>query len=87
MTVPPSGSVKVSSCGRSDASSGTTGGFDIYDGNTKIGYVHWDCPWGDKSNSFGVSDRNKDYPVQVGSWNHYGGAIGTVDIEVEKRRT
>ncbi|KAF4257052.1 hypothetical protein KXW98_007189 [Aspergillus fumigatus] len=85
-TAPPGGSVNVNSCGRSDASSGTTGGFDLYDGNTKIGRVHWDCPWGSKTNDFDVGERNKNYWVEIGTWNKYGGAIGTVDVEVGRKR-
>lgn len=84
-TAPPGGSVHVNSCGRSDASSGTTGGFEIYDGETKIGRVHWDCPWGSKQNDFGVDDRDKAHWVEVGPWNSYGGAIGSVNVEVGKK--
>lgn len=84
-TAPPGGSFNVNSSGRSDASSGTTGGFDIYDGDTKIAYIHWDCPWGRKQNDFDVDDRNKSYWIEVGKWNRDSGAIGTVDVEVGKK--
>ncbi|MCJ1947052.1 aegerolysin family protein, partial [Pseudomonas aeruginosa] len=33
------------SCGRENASSGTQGSFDCYDGNTKMGTFSWDDPW------------------------------------------
>ncbi|KAE8141504.1 Asp-hemolysin [Aspergillus pseudotamarii] len=84
-TAPPDGSVNVNSCGRSNAPSGTTGGFEIYDGETKIGNVHWDCPWGNRTNEFGVDEWNENYWVQIGSWSRVGGAIGTVDVEVGKK--
>lgn len=84
-TAAPGGSVNVNSCGRSDSWSGTTGGFDIYDGETKIGHIYWDCPWGKKENDFGISETNKNYWVQNGPWNRDSGAIGTVDVEIGKK--
>ena len=35
----------VSSCGREDSASGTQGQFDLYDGDTKVVTLVWDCPW------------------------------------------
>ncbi|OUC50242.1 hemolysin, partial [Eggerthia catenaformis] len=35
----------IASCGRENASSGTQGSFDCYDGNTKMGTFSWDDPW------------------------------------------
>ncbi|KAJ5180527.1 Aegerolysin family protein [Penicillium capsulatum] len=85
-TVPPDGSKNISSCGRSDSASGTTGHIDLYDGETKICRVYWDCPWGSKSNDFGISERSSQgYWVQQGSWNRDSGAIGSVDVEVGKK--
>ncbi|OJZ79685.1 hypothetical protein ASPFODRAFT_201212 [Aspergillus luchuensis CBS 106.47] len=83
-TAAPGGSVDISSCGRKGSPSGTTGGFDVCDGNTKIGRVQWNCPWGSLDNEFGVSDTNKNYWVQIGSWGKHG-AIGTVDVEIGKK--
>jgi hypothetical protein len=40
----------ISSCGRENASNGTAGRFDLYDGGTKIGTFSWDNPWGGKRN-------------------------------------
>ncbi|OYY23501.1 MAG: hypothetical protein B7Y65_03535 [Azorhizobium sp. 35-67-15] len=37
--------------GRENASSGTEGSFDLYDGEMNIGNYYWDCPWGRKTNT------------------------------------
>lgn len=83
--IPAGGEHRVSACGRSDAASGTTGSFDLYDDNTKIIHIKWNCPWGSKYNSFEAEDRSKNYYVNVGSWNQDSGAIGTVDVEVTRK--
>ncbi|KAJ5162791.1 Aegerolysin family protein [Penicillium coprophilum] len=86
ITVPPGGSKSISSCGRSDSASGTTGHLDLYDGDTKICRVYWDCPWGSKANDFGISEKSTHgYWIQQGSWNRDSGAIGSVDVEVGKK--
>lgn len=77
----------ICSCGRSDASSGTEGQFDLYDGDTKVGNFKWNCPWGKKSNTFSWSqDASKDsyYTDQEGG-NKDSGAIGTVTITCMKK--
>lgn len=70
------------SCGRSDASAGTEGSFDLYDGKTKIGTLSWDCPWGSKTNSYSWApvDPDSDYIVQVTGGNLDSGALGTLTI-------
>ncbi|KAJ5096144.1 Aegerolysin family protein [Penicillium alfredii] len=83
--VPPGGTKAISSCGRENSMSGTTGHIDLYDGETKICRVYWDCPYGSKSNDFGTSERSHGYWVQQGSWNRDSGAIGSVDVEVGKK--
>ncbi|KNG84343.1 Asp-hemolysin [Aspergillus nomiae NRRL 13137] len=75
-------SVKINSCGREGSPSGTMGGFEIYDGETKIGKIHWDCPWGG-DNEFVVDERDEGYMVDVGSWSSQD-AIGTVQVAVDK---
>ncbi|KYK58703.1 Aegerolysin [Drechmeria coniospora] len=74
----------VKSCGRSDASSGTEGRFDLYDSNDKkICQVSWDCPWGSKSNSFDVHvDDSATYHVMNSSYIARSGAIGAVHIVI-----
>nr|MBT2979859.1 aegerolysin family protein [Vibrio anguillarum] len=44
-------SFSINACGRSDASSGTEGSFELYDGPTHVGTYSWDCPWGSKTNT------------------------------------
>ncbi|MDR0780766.1 MAG: aegerolysin family protein, partial [Pseudomonadales bacterium] len=41
----------INACGRSAAWSGTSGSFDIYDGENHVGTYSWDCPWGSPTNS------------------------------------
>ncbi|GKU08627.1 asp-hemolysin [Fusarium langsethiae] len=74
----------VASCGRSDASSGTEGSFDLYDSDTKICNIYWDCPWGSKTNTFTVGSFDDDYMVQATGANLNSGAIGTVNVKVAK---
>ncbi|KAL2148975.1 hypothetical protein VTH82DRAFT_1661 [Thermothelomyces myriococcoides] len=84
ITIAPKSSAEIGSCGREDASSGTEGQLDLYDGDTKICHVYWDCPWGSKNNTLQVSGVTPggDYFVNVGSWNPNSGAIGEVTLEV-----
>ncbi|PHH93104.1 hypothetical protein CDD83_956 [Cordyceps sp. RAO-2017] len=85
--VAPGAMEVVSSCGRAHAASGTNGDFDLYDGNTKICNIYWDCPWGTKANDFAVRAYDPDasaYSVVAGRWNTSGGAIGNVSITIAK---
>ncbi|KAK9434833.1 Asp-hemolysin [Metarhizium brunneum] len=77
----------VSSCGRESAASGTEGDLDLYDGNTKICKVYWDCPWGSPTNKARILDYDpstSNYAVVLGPYNTSGGALGRVDITVSK---
>jgi hypothetical protein len=74
----------VAACGRSDASSGTEGSLDLYDGDVKVCHIAWDCPWGSKTNIFNTSDIDNAYLVQHTGANLDGGAIGTVTVKVAK---
>lgn len=87
ISAPPGYRCTVSSCGRERASSGTEGDLDLYDGNTKICKVYWDCPWGDPNNKAEIRDHDpstSDYVVILGPYNTSGGALGRVDITVSK---
>ncbi|WP_281233264.1 aegerolysin family protein [Flavobacterium gelatinilyticum] len=86
ITVDSGTSTRICSCGRSDASSGTEGSFDLYDGDTKIGSFNWDCPWGKKKNSFNWSQSaSKDsYSTDREGGNTDSGAIGNVTITCVK---
>ena len=79
------GSNVVSSCGREDSSSGTQGQFDLYDGDTKVVTLVWDCPWGSKTNSWSQTGQNKNYIVSVTGGSSYGGAIGVLTAECFKK--
>lgn len=79
------GHAVIASSGREDASSGTEGSIDLYDGNVKIGTYIWDCPWGSKNNISEWHRESKAYSVDISGANLYGGAIGTVTIEVYKK--
>jgi hypothetical protein len=86
--IPPGGKARVCSCGRSDAASGTEGGFYLYDGTDQnndkcIGEVYWNCPWGSKENTFTTTPKNPDkYNISNGPYNKSGGALGNVDVFV-----
>lgn len=82
ITVESGKSTMVCSCGRSGASSGTEGSFELYNGDTKIGKFNWVCPWGKKSNSFSWNqEASKDsYYTNRDGGNTDSGAIGNVTI-------
>ncbi|KAH7902766.1 putative Asp-hemolysin precursor [Hygrophoropsis aurantiaca] len=83
IVIPPGSVQSVSSCGRSDAASGTEGTIDLYDNETKVCTLYWNCPWGSPTNNFEVRDVNKagGYIVSNGPWNVSGGALGNIAIE------
>ncbi len=75
----------VSSCGREDASAGTTGSFSLYDGMVKIGDYSWDCPWGSKTNTSTWAPANSThYVTQVTGANLDSGALGNIAIQCVK---
>ncbi|KAH7905789.1 Aegerolysin family protein [Hygrophoropsis aurantiaca] len=87
IVIPPGSEHSVSSCGRSDASSGTEGTIDVYDDETKVCTLYWNCPWGSPTNNFEVRNVNKagGYIVSNGPWNVSGGALGNIAIEAAIR--
>ncbi|KAF1933691.1 Aegerolysin family protein [Didymella exigua CBS 183.55] len=84
-TVAAGSEADISSCGRSDAASGTEGKVDVFDGDTQVCTIYWNCPWGSKSNDFQIQNRNNDYGITVGEWNRDSGALGKVDVDVSKK--
>jgi hypothetical protein len=74
--------VSVCSCGRENASSGTTGSIEIYDGTTHVADVLWDCPHG-SSNSMGLQKYSESYKVEFPPPSKEG-AIGNVDVHVSR---
>uniref|UniRef100_UPI00188CE034 aegerolysin family protein n=1 Tax=Vibrio anguillarum TaxID=55601 RepID=UPI00188CE034 len=79
-------SLSINACGRSDASSGTEGSFELYDGPTHVGTYSWDCPWGSKTNTSTWTPSGPQPPLnkyitsQTGA-NLDSGALGTVIIQ------
>ena len=84
ITIPDGQTGTVSACGREDASSGTQGSFDLYDGGTLVGTYQWDCPWGSKTNVSTWVSSNPNYIAQATGGNLDGGALGNVTIKVAK---
>ncbi|MCD7726331.1 MAG: aegerolysin family protein [Clostridiales bacterium] len=78
-------------CGRSDAASGTQGKFEIYrydpstqEATVKLAVVTWDCPWGNKHNSFDASCVNQNYMVSHSNANLDSGALGSITITIRE---
>ncbi|KAI0025421.1 aegerolysin type hemolysin [Xylariomycetidae sp. FL0641] len=74
----------IASCGRSDASSGCEGSYDLYNGETKVCHVYFSCPWGSKTNTLNVTEIPDSYIVQASGQNLDSGALGSVNIKVAK---
>lgn len=75
----------LSACGRSDSASGTQGSYDLYEGDTKVVTIVWDCPWGSKTNSWSPVSQNPNYLVSITGGSREGGAIGILSVEVVKK--
>ncbi|KAK7038991.1 Aegerolysin Aa-Pri1 [Paramarasmius palmivorus] len=86
----PDGTLQLNACGRSNASSGTTGQFnlcDADDGDRVIRHFKWDCPWGKKRNIWEVSGSNSKWLVEHKGANLDSGALGTIYVDVLKKGT
>lgn len=81
-TIKQGDSYGIASCGRSDASSGCEGSFELFDGDTRVCKIYFDCPWGSKTNTFNVSDIDKRHMVQFQGGNIDSGALGNVDVKI-----
>lgn len=85
MTIGAGHSYSIYSCGREDAASGTEGSLSLYDGETKVAEIYWDCPWGSKHNKFSATVTDSvNYHIDTSGFNEYGGAIGNVIVSIEK---
>ena len=83
------GDFTFGACGREDASSGTTGSVDLFDGHINIGTYNWDCPWGSKINTSNWSPSSIVHPhvtynVSFTGANIHGGALGSVTCRISK---
>jgi len=83
-TIEPHKKFRISSCGREGAPSGTEGEFDIYDGDDKVRHFYWNCPWGSKTNTWSITDRNSKWVVDSAGGNLDSGALGTITVELLK---
>ncbi|KAI1199288.1 aegerolysin type hemolysin [Nemania serpens] len=75
----------VCACGRSDSATGTSGTFELYQDNTFICQINWNCPY-IGSNSFHpqkVSSKG-GYIVSDGGW-PTDGPLGVVNVEIAKK--
>ncbi|OCH84840.1 pleurotolysin A [Obba rivulosa] len=78
----PGAEYTINSCGRSDASSGTEGKFDLYEeGGALVRSFYWDCPWGSKTNTWTISNANAQWMVDSQGANLNSGALGTITHE------
>lgn len=85
ITITSGNVVSICACGRENASSGTEGSFDIYDGNVEVGTFYWECPWGSKRNHVTwTPSGSDDHIAQVAGGNLDSGAIGNVSIKCVK---
>ncbi|MFG1424659.1 aegerolysin family protein [Roseixanthobacter glucoisosaccharinicivorans] len=80
--IKPGDSYTFGACGRENASSGTEGSFDLYDGDKNIGNYYWDCPWGSKTNTSTWTPGSDAYIGQQTGANLNSGALGNITIKV-----
>ncbi|KAI0157437.1 aegerolysin type hemolysin [Xylariaceae sp. FL1272] len=79
------GNYIVAACGKSDASSGCTGSFDLVDGNATAVSVIYDSPWGTSSNRFNTQTGDGFAVNQVGgNLNDQGGPLGDIQLTILK---
>lgn len=62
----------------------TEGGYDLYDGDTKICHIGWNIPAVDLADSFSISHCNDNYMVREKGAHLEHGPIGDVDIIVKE---
>ena len=82
-TIQPGEELQLNSCGRSDASSGTEGWFDMVDpvsSDKVIRHFYWSCPWGSKTNTWNVTENNSKFMVEYSGQNLDSGALGTITV-------
>ncbi|KAI0272832.1 pleurotolysin A [Russula aff. rugulosa BPL654] len=79
---------KINSRGRSASSAGTEGEFDIYEdgpGGERVGHFYWDCPWGSKSNTWRITDRNAKWTIDSSEPDPNGGTLGDITVDLFKK--
>lgn len=81
MVAHPNETMDVAASGVDGASEG---GYDLYDGDTKICHIGWNVPRVETADSFGVSHCNDNYMVRYKGAHLEHGPIGDVDIIVKE---
>ncbi|HAS46820.1 MAG TPA: aegerolysin [Microscillaceae bacterium] len=84
LTVEPNKTTEICACGRENASAGTTGSFDLYEGDVKVGTYSWDCPWGSKTNKSSWQPSSNDFIGQLTGGSLDSGALGSVTLKIAK---
>ncbi|KAK7056482.1 hypothetical protein VNI00_003037 [Paramarasmius palmivorus] len=86
--IKPGESIQINSCGRSDASSGTEGSFNLVEpdrGDYQIRHIYWECPWGDPDNQFTINGSDTNWLVDQKGANPSNGALGNVTVTAYKK--
>lgn len=74
----------IVACGTHGSTAGTSGGYDIYDQDTKVCHVSWSCPLNRGiSNSLDIVDLDGNYDVECKGGSLDAGPIGHVSIRVK----
>lgn len=91
ITIANGSSSSVSACGRDSASAGTVGSFDVYDGTpqptnaNRVCTFSWSCPWGSKTNTWGVTNKNSAYMDSTQGGSRSSGAIGMISLDMFRK--
>jgi len=75
----------ISACGRDGDGNGTTGHFEVFDGDVPVGGYHWSSPFLHTGNVSEFAQVSDDYFVSASGGNFENGALGNVLIEIAKR--
>lgn len=83
-TIQSGGTLSIASCGRENASSGTQGHFDLYDGDSRILTVNWDDPWANgATNTMTINNYlPDDWIASNSAFPSKGAELGTIAIKV-----
>lgn len=73
----------IIACSHPGDTAGTSGGYDIFDGDTKVCHVSWSCPLGrGVTNAMDIVDLDEDYEVECKGASLEPGPLGHVSISV-----
>ena len=78
----------IVACSHHGDPAGTSGGYDVFDGDRKVCHVLWTCPLNrGVRNTLDVLDLDTDYEVEVKGANLDPGPIGHVSIKIQETGT